>query len=434
MSPSETIDVRELQPGMFVQLEMSWIAHPFPRGSFLITSAEQVQTIRGLGLQRVRWDPTRSERAPKPAAGDAAPVPVAPPTPAVSAPAPVASLEEAARSGRRQALQAQRSAQARCERCYADSIGRWRDASELLLTDPAAARGQTEQLTRELLQQMLSDPESCIRLLSESAGDRGSAHALNVTVISLLLGRLMDLREDELTALGMGALLHDIGKIELPDRVRYLEDHFSSAEVKLYREHVAYGVTHGRRMGLDAATLLVIAQHHELADGSGFPLRLMLDKVSLPARIVGLVNRYDGLCNPLLPARALTPHEALSLLFAQGKHLYDPRLLSAFIRMMGVYPPGSVVQLTDERYALVTSVNAGRPLKPRVLVHDARVPRDEALMVDLERQPGLGIRRSLKPAQLPADAQLYLAPRQRVAYFFDAGPPPLAKTRVEAAA
>ena len=92
--------------------------------------------------------------------------------------------------------------------------------------------------------------------------------------------------------------------------------------------------------------------------------------MSAAARIVALVNRYDNLCDPALPAHALTPHEALSLMFAQTRSKFDASMLNAFIRMMGVYPPGSVVQLTDDRFALVTNVNSTRPLKPRVLVYD----------------------------------------------------------------
>jgi hypothetical protein len=79
-----------------------------------------------------------------------------------------------------------------------------------------------------------------------------------------------------------------------------------------------------------------------------------------------------------------------------------------------------VVQLTDERFALVMSVNSTRPLKPNVLVFDPQLPRQEALHLNLMTTPELGIRRSLKPAQLPAEAMDYLAPRARVAYFFEA--------------
>ena len=137
-------------------------------------------------------------------------------------------------------------------------------------------------------------------------------------------------------------------------------------------------------------------------------------------------SRYDNLCNPVRLVTALTPHEALSLLFAQHKARFDNLVLSAFIRMMGVYPPGSVVQLIDGRYALVVSVNSVRPLKPRVIVHEPSVPKHEALILDLESQPHIGIRRSLKPASLPADALEYLGPRQRIAYYFEnSGPAPL---------
>jgi hypothetical protein len=107
-------------------------------------------------------------------------------------------------------------------------------------------------------------------------------------------------------------------------------------------------------------------------------------------------------------------------MFAQTRSKFDATMLNAFIRMMGVYPAGSVVQLTDDRYALVVSVNSTRPLKPRVLVHDPKVPRDEALHLDLETAPDLGIRRSIRAAQLPPAAMDYLAPRPRVAYFFEA--------------
>jgi hypothetical protein len=187
-------------------------------------------------------------------------------------------------------------------------------------------------------------------------------------------------------------------------------------------------------MGLAAEAQLVIAQHHELADGSGFPSALMLARMSLPARIVALVNKYDNLCNAATAAQSLTPHEALSRMFAQCRTKFDETLLGAFIKMMGIYPPGSVVQLSDERYAMVMTVNAAHPLKPRVLVYDSAVAPEDALHVDLEREPSIGIRRSLKSAQLPARAADYLKPRQRIAYFFDVEPPVRSEAREEAAA
>jgi hypothetical protein len=211
--------------------------------------------------------------------------------------------------------------------------------------------------------------------------------------------------------------------MELTARFRHRDDSFTAAEVAAYQQHVAKGVVLGQKMGVGAGPLLIIAQHHEHADGSGFPQRLNADRMSIGARIVALVNRFDGLCNPLLSSKAMTPHEALSLMFAQGRSRFDATMLNAFIRMMGVYPPGSAVQLTDDRYALVVAVNSSRPLKPKVMVHDPKVPRDEALVLNLEELPDLGIRRSVKPQQLPRASLDYLSPRSRIAYFFESAGP-----------
>jgi HD-GYP domain-containing protein (c-di-GMP phosphodiesterase class II) len=415
---SSTIAVHDLRVGMYVHLDLGWLEHPFPLSSFRITSQEEIDTIRGLGVERVRWSPDKSRWADdEPAAGAGAWTIALDAAPATTVRSE--SPDEAAARTRRNALARERASAERCERQHTEAGKAWRDTVDAVVARPDEARAKSESLTRALLAKMLGDGELCIRVLSSHAGERAGAHALNVAVISLLMGRSCGLGADEMLDLGVGALLHDVGKLDVVDRLRHLDEGFTTAEVNAYREHVAAGVRHGKRMGLAPGALLVLAQHHENADGSGFPLRLNVDRMTTAARIVSIVNRYDNLCNPPTLARALTPHEALSQLFAQSRAKFDATILGAFIKLMGVYPAGSVVQLTDDRYALVTSVNSARPLRPRVLVHDPRIARDEALLVDLERSPDLGIRRSLPPARLPADALQYLAPRPRVTYFFE---------------
>lgn len=426
------IDIDALRVGMFVHLDMGWMSHPFPLGSFKITSAEQMATIRTLGLKRLRWSPQQSdpEEAPdaevpawgppgepgvslaSPGAGDGS-------SPATEAEPATLTPEAVARERHVRRLAEQRAALVVCERQFAEASHACQQLTALVPSQPQQAREQAEALTTALLQKMLGEPDLCIRLLSDAAGDKASAHVLNVTIVSLLMGRSFGLDADDMLALGLGAMLHDIGKALLPERMRHRDEAFSATEARLYEEHVAHGVSIGRKMGLSAGAMLVIAQHHEHADASGFPLRLNADRMTAAARIVSLVNRYDNLCNPHLPGRALTPHESLSLLFAQGKNKFDTAILGGFIKMMGVYPAGSTVQLTDDRFAMVVGVNSSRPLKPRVLVHEPAVPREEALVLDLETVPGLGIRRSLKPLQLPPSSLEYLAPRPRVAYFFE---------------
>ncbi len=401
---STTVPVSDLRVGMFVHLDLGWMRHPFALSSFRIVSPDQIDTIRQLGLQQVRWVPEKSEL---------------PTDEATAAPAPVADPQAQAAQARRDALAAQRASAVQLERQCAEAGQALRDVGRQARNAPVQAREDTEALSRKLVDQLLVDGEVCIRLMNTQTGDRAAAHGLNVAVIALLMGRAMGLEDGDLMDLGVGSMLHDVGKLELPDRVRHLDESFSSAEANAYRDHVNQGVQLGRRMGLSAGALAVLAQHHEHADGTGFPQRLNADRTTLAARIVAIVNRYDNLCNPAVLARALTPHEAVSLLFAQSRNRFDSTLLNSFIRMMGVYPAGSLVQLTDDRFALVTAVNSSRPLKPRVLVHDPQVPADEALFLELEQQPNLGIRRSLAPSKLPPAALQYLAPRPRVAYFFE---------------
>ncbi|HWH74356.1 MAG TPA: HD domain-containing phosphohydrolase [Methylibium sp.] len=422
MTDAITLDVRQLRLGLHVHLELGWMQHPFPLGSFRIASEQQLQTLRGLGLERVKVLLDRSADDAVDAlvsAGVLAPPPAAAPIPA---PAPAEDPEARRREARRAALEAEKACALLAERRYAEAGRGLRRCFEQALSQPQQAREQCEAQVHGFLEQVLGADEMAIRLISETAGDRGSLHAVNVTVIALLLGQQLGLDKPAMFDLGVGSMLHDVGKIELPERVRWvdpLSTDVTQAERQFYQEHVAHGVSIGQRMGLAAGALLVIAQHHELADGSGFPQRLRPERTSMAARIVALVNRYDKLCNPSTPANALTPHEALALMYGQMRSRFDAAVFTAFIRMMGVYPPGSVVQLNDDRYAIVLSVNAARPLKPRVLVHDARGKREDALPLDLEAHAELGIRRSLKPQQLPRASLEFLSPRPRVCYFFE---------------
>lgn len=416
------IDVSQLTVGMFIHLDLGWMSHPFPLSSFKIASSDQLLILRRLGLTQVRWSPAKSdlslqqtadtaEAAAGAASGDVA---LAPATSGEPSP------EDLAREAHRRALAAQQEALRLCEQQYGEAADGFRVVMETVQTDPHAARTAAESLTAALLDKMLVEGDLNMRLLNEAAGDRSTAHALNVCIIALLLGRAFGLGRDEMMDLGVGSLLHDVGKLEVAARLRHRDESFTAAETQAYQQHVAKGVAIAQAMGLPPAPLLIIAQHHEHADGSGFPQRINMDRMSTGARIVALVNRFDGLCNPLITSKAMTPHEALSLMFAQGRNRFDATMLNAFIRMMGVYPPGSTVQLTDDRYALVVSVNSARPLKPRVMVHDVKVPKEEALILNLEEMPDLGIRRSLKPQFLPRASLDYLSPRARIAYFFDA--------------
>jgi HD-GYP domain-containing protein (c-di-GMP phosphodiesterase class II) len=412
-SAAPTIATADLKVGMFVHLDLGWMSHPFALSSFRIADAAQIASIRALGLARVRWSPEQSDAAaalpPAQAADRLAREAVSCP-PAATA-APVALRHTAA---------AQRRAASLVERQYAEAARDWRASADLTVRDPLAAGQRMAALSRALVTKMLGARELSIRAVT-AAPNEGTRHATNVGVLALLMGRLCGLSEPEMQDLGVGALAHDIGKTELPAALHRADPHLSSADMARYRDHVALGLGLGKRMALSPGALLVIGQHHEHQDDSGYPQGIGGQRISVPARMVALVNRYDNLCHGSARTLAMTPHDALSLLFSQGQRQYDPALLGAFVRMMGVYPPGSVVQLTDDRYAVVESVCASRPLRPKVQIHEPGTAHGDAPLLDLSQQRALGIRRALAAEQLPSAVREQLMPLRRAAWFFEAG-------------
>jgi putative nucleotidyltransferase with HDIG domain len=409
--PLPVIPVSELRPGHYVLLDLGWMEHPFPRNQFRITSEKQIESIRALGLSQVRIDPARSELSETPPVDD--PAPDSPAEPPPSKP------EDLARQQHLQRLAEQQRALRQCERRYQEGTRAFRGVLDQFERDPQQAGRVAHAVVAEMLGDISAQQESAIRLLGDVQGERAAQHAMNVTVLALLLARAMRLEPTMSQALGVAAFLHDMGKQRLPDPVRERYETLTPAQLKAYQEHVLHSAAMARAMQLDAAIVQTILEHHEAADGSGYPRGLQGASISAAGHILALINRYDGLCNPPNPVHALTPHEALSRLFATQRQRFDALTLNALIKMLGVYPPGSIVQLSDGRFAQVQVANAARPLKPRVLVHDPRTPRSEALLLDLETEPALSIQRSLRAEQLPRAALDYLDPRPRICYFFE---------------
>lgn len=408
----------QLCVGVFIHIDLPWFSHPFSFNSFKIRSAEQLAILRTLGVKHFRYDPDRSDVQPR--GLTAAPPAQAQPS-ETEAEDPASSVALASKRERIARLAQRKRQVIEVEKALVKAAGVMRNIGKNLFARPKECLEEVDELVNQMVTAFLDQPEVALHVIGEHAGGEETYyHGLNCSILSMMLAKELGFARTHCQILGVGALLHDIGLNDIPDRVARPRHELTAPERNLRQLHCDYGVRLGKQIGLPDPVLRIIAQHHELADGSGYPNKLKGDQIDPLARIVSLVNYYDNLCNPADLAKAMTPHEALSLMFAQRRAKFDTRALQVMIRCLGVYPPGTVVKLSNDALALVSSVNPAKPLRPWVTVYDPDIPKDEAIMLDLEEEPDINIAKALRPIQLPPEVYEYLSPRKRVTYYFDA--------------
>ncbi len=413
------VSVEKLQIGLYIHIDLPWFQHPFTLNSFRISSEDQIRTLKSLGKQRFRYDPERSDVAPD--------SPAEAPTPTESLEiAHEAILEEvapelAAKQERIRILNEHRRRIEQVDKAFLKASGILRNLNRNLMNKSGETLQEMTVLVDQMVTAFLEHPEVTLHVMGEKfSGVESYSHSLNVSVLCMMLSKGLGLTTEQARVLGFGALLHDIGLAEVPDRVlKKRPDEYTKPERDLRAMHCEFGLKIGKQIGLAPEVLAIIFQHHEMADGTGYPTGAKLDKIAFPARVVALVNCYDNLCNPADLAQAMTPHEALSFMFGQRRAKFDAAILQQMIRCLGVYPPGSIVVLSNEAIGLVMSVNPTKPLRPWVKVYDDAVPKDEAILLNLERETDIIIAKALRPALLPPAVYAYLSPRQRVTYYFD---------------
>jgi len=409
------ISIEHLRVGMYVHLDLSWVEHNFSLNSFKIKNASQIVEIRALGLKKIRIDPARSTIVSPPMQES----PTIPKTEAV--PAVPASVDLHPVNQERVAfLNQQRLALDQCERQFARAAISLKDINANLHSRPQEAFEEATDLVKNILKTILSDKDIAIHLMNDKAdGEEMYFHALNVSVLAMMLAKELGMPPPQIEQLGIGCLFHDVGKTQIPDRVLKVQMP-TRAEQNLLQQHCVYGAEIGAKLGLSREAMNVIMQHHECMDGSGYPSMLIGDEISPLARVAAIVNTYDNHCNQANPANSMNPYEALSHMYANERRWFDANYLSAFIRCMGVYPPGTLVRLSDETLGLVIASNFGTPLRPRILIFDPSVPKNEATVLDLQQEPDLCVKDSLRPSDIGRDVYDYLSPRTHMIYFFDA--------------
>lgn len=219
-------------------------------------------------------------------------------------------------------------------------------------------------------------------------------HLINVSALSVLIGIHLYYSEQKLYELGMGVLLHDIGKIVLPDKFLCKPfDELSSEEQEIYRQHTWSGyqlLKSNPEIKLVSAAIAL--QHHERFDGSGYPRSLKGTNILEYARIAAIANTYDNLSNDRGNFKKLPAHKVYEHLQSRSGTCYDPKILDRFIQKIALYPQGTKVLLNNGKSGLVLRQNSSdnsRPVVRLFWLENKELSHPEE--VDLLREPSLFI-------------------------------------------
>ncbi|WKE66947.1 HD-GYP domain-containing protein [Gallaecimonas kandeliae] len=406
----------QLCVGLFVDLSLRWVQHPFLFSRFKIRNDEQLTLIQSLGLEDVIVWLDKSDALPLPLV-KAAPEPE--PQPALVQERDEAFLKKQEKIERQRAYMRGLN---KATQDFQRTVANVKAVMQDMQRRPLAALEDASQVVEEITDTITDQSNILLHLMNEPKGDDGFyCHSLNVAVLSMLVAKTAGMPREEIRQAGLGGIFHDLGKLRIPSQILRKTDALSEAENNFLKMHPQYGVELASRHGdFPPRVLNVIAQHHEMLDGSGYPKGLTQGGIDKLAQLVAVANEYDNLCHGRRDKHPMPPHAVLSHLFRHGKELFNQELVQHFIRVLGVYPPGTVVQLSNDQYGLVMTVNASRLLSPAVLVYDPAIPRDQAAIIDLEEE-GLTVSRTVRIAALPTAVFDYLKPRSDISYFMELG-------------
>lgn len=244
------------------------------------------------------------------------------------------------------------------------------------------------ELTDRMVENIINNDNAMVLLTQLKHRDEYTTlHSINVCIIAILFGRHMGLSEKQMRTLGLGALLHDIGKMHVPLKILNKPGKLTNFERKIMNSHPQMGYDLlAEAKEFPAAALDVILYHHERMDGSGYPKGLMEEGITPYVQIVALVDVYDAITSDRAYHNRMSPHEALNKMYEWASKMFSRELLEKFISCLGIYPIGSIVELEDGDVGVVITVNHHRKLLPTlnlILDRDKRY-LDRPKMLDLE--------------------------------------------------
>ena len=306
-----------------------------------------------------------------------------------------------------------------------DSFGAAIDTLGAVMHDIQVGKGleieAVETVVEDLVESIIRHP-GALQLVSRmrEADESSYTHALQVAVLLASFGRELGFSREQLTYLGQVGMLLDVGKLRIDERILNKRGNLTPAEFEEVKRHVQYGLEIVESSGVAHPDLVAgVAEHHERLNASGYPRGLHDADISPIGKMAGIVDSFSALTSIRPYAQPVSPYAAMQLLQGWADTYFNAGLVELFIQAIGIFPVGTLVELSTGEFGVVLEQGRGRRLKPKVLVVSApdKTPLEIPFVLDLLHGEGASadqvpyIRQGLPAASFAVDTTEYYVSR-----------------------
>ena len=359
-SGSVKVDVADLKIGMYVnELDIPWLESPFLFQGFPLNNEEEIEEVRKV-CQYVYIDPEQSDHKVR----------------------PDLALLVTRGQGRSSTFAGQSNNQSsrggsqfrehlyRARKIYNNTRRYISKTYDDIKVSRRVNVENAKELVSDMTENVMVNPHAMqwLTYLKERH-EYTLTHSINVCILALTFGRHMKMQKIELELLGLGALLHDIGKLKIPSEVLDKPGRLTPEEYAIMQAHPVEGYNILKPdEGMPMESLEIVLHHHERVNGKGYPEQLRADHISLITKMSSIVDVYDAITSDRCYHDGISPYKALQNIYSWAKNDFDQNLVEQFMSCMGIYPVGTIIELSDGQIGIVLSATEKTRLRPIVLL------------------------------------------------------------------